>query len=420
LIERWLILADDLSGAADAGAPFARRGLRTEVRWEATPQAPPVDGLDVIAFDTDSRRLDAEAAAARQHAATQRLLAPGTALFKKIDSTLRGQPAAEIAALHAVMSKRMLPDSPARIILAPANPAMGRTTRGGRVYVHGQPLEQTETWRREHRYANADLIEVMASAALGARRVPLSVVRSYESLANALRVVADSPVLVCDAETHADLVRIARACAPHADATLFAGTAGLALALAEQIALRRFAPLDVRPTLSGVLIVVGSLASISHEAARRVAALPGVRTLRVASELLLEPEGSRRAQLGAQVAAALAAGEDLLVEIAPEPAPDLARGPALVRALAECLEPARRHLGGLIVTGGETASALLSGWYFHGVRLIEEVAPGISLGIAVGESRVPLVTKPGGFGEASSLVSALEALRRMRQRKLTI
>jgi uncharacterized protein YgbK (DUF1537 family) len=69
-----------------------------------------------------------------------------------------------------------------------------------------------------------------------------------------------------------------------------------------------------------------------------------------------------------------------------------------------------------VVTGGEPAAALLGGWYFHGIRLIEEVAPGMSLGIAVGEGRVPLVTKPGGFGEASSLVHALEALRRFKQR----
>jgi len=148
LIERWLILADDLSGAADAGAPFARRGLRAEVRWVGSSPAASVDDLDVISFDTDSRRLDAAAAAACQHKAAQRLLAPGMGLFKKIDSTLRGQPGAEIAALHAVLSGRTQPVSRTRIILAPANPAMGRTTRDGRVYVHGRPLEDTETWHR--------------------------------------------------------------------------------------------------------------------------------------------------------------------------------------------------------------------------------------------------------------------------------
>ncbi len=40
---------------------------------------------------------------------------------------------------------------PAFAICAPANPAMGRVTRDGRVLVHGQPLEQTETWRGEHK-----------------------------------------------------------------------------------------------------------------------------------------------------------------------------------------------------------------------------------------------------------------------------
>ena len=112
----------------------------------------------------------------------------------------------------------------------------------------------------------------------------------------------------------------------------------------------------------------------------------------------------------------LAAGDDVLVEIAPEPNPDLALGPVLARALAAALEPARHVAGGLIVTGGETASALLDGWYFQRIRLIDEVAPGMSLGVALGERPLPLLTKPGGFGDAGSLVLALETLRRLRAR----
>ncbi len=242
--------------------------------------------------------------------------------------------------------------------------------------------------------------------------------RDPRRLAEALRTAR--PV-VCDAETEADLsaIAVAAAALPDRRGTLFAGTAGLAQALAAQHAGRRFAPLDLRPTRAGVLLVVGSLASVSREAAMRVAGIPGVRAIRIGRGALLDPDARQRMQVGRTVAAALAIGEDVLVEIEPEAFPDLARGPELARALARCLEPARHELGGLVVTGGETASALLAGWYFHGIRLIEEVAPGISLGIAVGEDRVPLVTKPGAFGEATSLVRALEALRRFKQRNVS-
>ena len=36
--DRWLIVADDLTGAADSGVAFAQRGLVTEVSWGATPR----------------------------------------------------------------------------------------------------------------------------------------------------------------------------------------------------------------------------------------------------------------------------------------------------------------------------------------------------------------------------------------------
>ncbi|HET9863220.1 MAG TPA: four-carbon acid sugar kinase family protein [Steroidobacteraceae bacterium] len=408
--DRWLILADDLSGAADAGVAFARRGRVTEVRWNAA-RAPAADA-EVIAFDTDSRRLDAAAAAARQREALQALPARDATLYKKIDSTLRGQPAAEIAAIRAAMGEACR-----RVVFAPANPAMGRRTRDGRVFVRDLPLEQTETWRREHTYANADLEDVLGSAGLRAIKLPLDVVRSPPRLARALDGIAGpTATWICDAETDADLAAIARAGLVHAG-TLFAGTAGLAQALAAQLAPRRFSPLDLRPVRTGTLIVVGSLSSISRAAAAELARQPNVSPQRVPSQMLRDPRrAGELATLGASVAATLAAGADVLVEIATEAQPDLAAGPALVRALAAGLGPARHAAGGLIVTGGETAAALLDGWYFHGVRLIDEVAPGISLGVALGERQLPMVTKPGGFGDARSLVLSLEALRRLRAR----
>ena len=406
MTRRWLILADDLSGAADAGVAFALRGLVTEVHWQAGLDTA-ASSADVIAFDTDSRRLDAAGAAERQRAAMQRLRAPDMALFKKIDSTLRGQPAAEIAAIHRC--------GVTRVILAPANPAMGRSTRAGRVFVHDQPLEQTETWRREQAYPNADLGAILAGAGLPAVKLPLDVVRAPARLAEALRVVSGAPpAWICDAENDGDLENIARAGLAADGITLFAGTAGLALALAGQGGTRRFSPLDLRPVVAGTLVAVGSLSSVSRGAAERLARTERVRTVRVASEPL-QANAAELAKLGTDVTGMLAAGDDVLVEIAPEPRPDLARGPALVRALASALEPARHVAGGLIATGGETASALLNGWYFHRIRLIDEVAPGMSLGVALGERHVPLITKPGGFGDAASLVHALEALRRLRK-----
>jgi uncharacterized protein YgbK (DUF1537 family) len=95
---RWLILADDLTGAADAGIAFARRGWAAFVAWGDSPS-----GADVLALDADSRHRRRR----RRGLSTRELLRthqiPGARLFKKMDSTLRGQPAAEIAALLAAL-----------------------------------------------------------------------------------------------------------------------------------------------------------------------------------------------------------------------------------------------------------------------------------------------------------------------------
>jgi len=409
---RWLVLADDLSGAADAGVAFALRGLVTEVHWREACPGPAVSrrAADVIAFDTDTRRLDAPRAAERQREALRQLHAPGTALFKKIDSTLRGQPAAEIAAIRKHIS--------ARLIFAPANPSMGRVTRGGHVWVHDQPLEDSETWHRERTYPTADLADMLATAGLRVVKLPLEVVRSPTRLGEALRAVpGELPAWVCDSETDADLENIARAGLLAGEATLFAGTAGLAQALARQEASRRFTPLDLRPATGGTMIVVGSLASTAHSAAATLGRVEQVRVVRVTSGMLRADAGEL-AQLGAGVTQMLAAGDDVLIEIAPEPQPDLTQGATLVHALAKALEPARHVAGGLIATGGETAAAFLHGWYFQRIRLIDEVAPGMSLGVALGARQLPLLTKPGAFGDDGSLVQALAALRRLRAKDL--
>jgi uncharacterized protein YgbK (DUF1537 family) len=89
----WLIIADDLTGAADCGSAFVRHGLDAVVSWgDIDPDA------SILAVDADSRHLPAGAAAACQVAALAAHWRPGMRLYKKIDSTLRGQPAAELAA----------------------------------------------------------------------------------------------------------------------------------------------------------------------------------------------------------------------------------------------------------------------------------------------------------------------------------
>jgi uncharacterized protein YgbK (DUF1537 family) len=424
LTERCLILADDLTGAADAAIPFARRGLRADVSWGDRIAADFAD-TTVLAFDCDSRRLGADQAGANQRDAAARLLRDGSfdLLYKKIDSTLRGQPAAEIAALCGIPHP---PLARGFGILAPANPAMGRTTVDGRVFVHGEPLESTETWRREHSYAEADLAGILAGVALQAIKLPLAQVRAGGAALRASMAAAGAAagrgggtILVCDAETPEDLARIVAAARAEDLPKFFVGTAGLANALAESLPRAQARPAPVDASRHGALIVVGSLYSVARAAARELAAAQGVRHVSFSVPSLLGEDPRPRTRMALDIRGALERGIDVLVELPPDEAPDLSIGPALVRALATCLAPALSRMSGLIATGGETAAALLRQCYVRQILLVDEIEAGIALGLMVGETRVPLITKPGAFGDSHSLIRSLEKLRSIRRQGTT-
>ena len=88
-----VIVADDVTGAGDTAVQFAQEGWTAELRLRRG-----ADGdAQVVAVSTDSRACSEEDAAARVRAAVAQT--PGTHVFKKIDSTLRGPIRAEIEAL---------------------------------------------------------------------------------------------------------------------------------------------------------------------------------------------------------------------------------------------------------------------------------------------------------------------------------
>src|SRR5262245_9552020 len=124
------LIADDLTGACDAGAVFAGRG-RVGVFVDPGVLEP---GREVAAIDTESRALARDAARHRVRAAARCLrerLAAGF-VFKKIDSTLRGPVGDELEALLDEAGRPMA-------LVCPAFPGQGRTVTGGLLHVDGVP-----------------------------------------------------------------------------------------------------------------------------------------------------------------------------------------------------------------------------------------------------------------------------------------
>lgn len=403
---RWLILADDLTGAADCAIAFARRGLPASVAWGRDP---PDDA--VLALDADSRRLPPGAAAARHRSLLRAHHREGAALFKKIDSTLRGQPAAELAATVLDLRAR---GRGALAIVAPAFPAAGRTVVDGRVRVDGRPLEQIPLWARDHSYPSADLGAALQGAGLRVRMAGLDAVRAGLPEVVQAAIMACDDAVVCDGVTPADLDAVANATLPRAAELFWTGSGGLAEALAGSLnATTRPMPVEVT---GGILFVVGSVAEASRAASAVIGADAGVHTERIPPAVLHEgPDAPAWQAASRRIAQSLAAGTDVLVEIATAEAADLRHGTALARQLAALLLPAAPGLGALFATGGETALALLDALGVTGIQMIDEIEPGVPIGLTRGALAIPVVTKAGAFGDAGTLARCLFHLRRHRR-----
>jgi 4-hydroxythreonine-4-phosphate dehydrogenase len=65
--------------------------------------------------------------------------------------------------------------------------------------------------------------------------------------------------------------------------------------------------------------------------------------------------------------------------------------------------------GGLVLTGGATARAVLAALGVDLIRLAGAPAPGLAAGLA---GELPVVLKAGGFGSPRTLLEAMRRLRR--------
>jgi len=86
------IVADDLTGAMDSSGYFARRGLNTVVLLEPDFSST----ADVLVINTNSRAETPDIAHERVRHAVRNL--SGRVIYKKIDSTLRGNIGTELEA----------------------------------------------------------------------------------------------------------------------------------------------------------------------------------------------------------------------------------------------------------------------------------------------------------------------------------
>lgn len=383
---RWAIIADDLTGAADAAAaygPTHTSSVMLDV-GSTWPEA------EILSINTESRYLAAEEAAAAVTSAAGRALEQGRRVFKKIDSLLRGNVGAEVAAALATATQGR---GTGLAIVAPAFPATGRTTLRGIVHVGGRQ-------NIEGRFGG-DVGGALAAGGLTVEVLAGEAGRTPEDLAAHLRDVQERGIdaVVLDASSDQDLQAIAAAADLLDFPALLVGSGGLAAHIASRDeGTARNAQLR---HVSRTLTVIGSYSSLARQQTEALVAA-GAEHITLDHTAL---EGPAVARL---VAEAMTRND---VVLTPDPMGTVDKAQALVvaEALARATAGGIGHCDALVMTGGETATAVLKALGAGSFTVLGEIEPGVVMSL-LPEPLPLLVTKAGAFGDAGTLARTIQFL----------
>ncbi len=385
---RVLIIADDLTGALDTAGPFAQRGLATKVVAQTRDcDADSVRGAQVVSVNSASRHLSADAAAARVKQCA-RIFSGQTFdfIFKKVDSTLRGNVAAESMALLEVSGRQTA-------LIAPAFPQQGRTVRLGVVHVEGVPLAKTGFARDALSPPPLSPLAEVFAAVAGPDRV-----RSWRHGEDLPSV--DGGVVIADADSEDEMAELFAKAAQRAGQTLLVGSAGLGGELASHLSTR--ASRATFDAFSGpILFVVGSRAARSREQVEQLRKQKATVVLEAPNGIVEQEACTADTRQIVLLAVEGTSGERA-------DAADVAR-----RLGATGLELADRvGADAIVVTGGDTAIALLEVSGCSVIDVCGNLMPGIPFSSFKRNGRqVYLVTKAGGFGVRDTLVNVVQCLR---------
>ena len=379
------ILADDLTGALDAAAPYADRGLDTRVA--TTPESLRAIGTPiptVLSVCTQSRHVPPDRAISRIEATSRMVSEYHPAFwFKKIDSTLRGNVAPEILAAIAATGL-------GQAVICSAMPEQGRTLENGAVLVDGIPLADTDFVH--------DAVSPASPVPLCDQLRRIDPALPVANIAHHLPApTSGSAIWVADAQNRGDLARIAKWLIERHGQTMAVGSAGLAEALAAT-AMGKKADFQ-RPGRSEhpLLYVIGSRSTKSDRQVERL--------LRENSDCveIAAPQGRFDPIAAARDLSGRSCGVVRIPRQLDDPPADTVAA-ALSASVAALLDIFKFRA--LLLTGGDVTAAVLHAIDEPIMTLEGQISPGVPLShVEYGGERLWLVTKAGGFGNEDLLLN---------------
>ncbi|MGF1680185.1 D-threonate kinase [Photobacterium minamisatsumaniensis] len=407
---KLIVIADDFTGSNDTGVQLAKKGALVAVSLTDKPVA-----CDIPVINTESRAVSAQEAAASVTTAFEQNAAKDTqVVFKKIDSTFRGNIGAEIEAAARAFGAKL-------IIVAGAIPAAGRTTVNGTCLVNGIPVVDTEfATDPKTPVHHAEIANIIASQSkLPCRNITVPAIKEGGLDKAIIEVIeGDLPqVLILDAETDDDLAHIASSLANTTAKMVLVGAAGIANQLPKSVFLTE----EKAP----VLVLAGSMSAVTQQQVDYCQD-KGLHVLDIDAQAIWHHPDITLAQAVEQAGNLLRQGKHCAIRTARDQAErqrahqfcqqQKITGTDMGNAVAQFLGRLGKALmeshplSGVLFTGGDIATAVAAEIGADGYIIKGEVQPCIPYGHFT-DHHIPVVTKAGGFGHADAIEQIIQHLQ---------
>lgn len=419
-MKKIAIIADDLTGASDCGAMLLPYAVEVDVLLDGKIKE--IDSNQAVVINTDSRSLPASAAYSKLAEAAEgvALTAPDI-IYKKIDSTMRGNVGQELDALYDVLK-------PDVILLAPGLPSQGRVVKGGIHYLHGIPLAETEAAKDPKTpVKHSDIKQLVSSQSKHqVQHLTVEEIRSgYEKRVEQLltAVSAGAKIITADSEDDDDLRLLSEAAVATKLNVIYAGSAGLMeyLPTAHGLEQKVISPsLDLMEET--VLLVVGSVSPVGRKQLNWLMESDhSVQFLEVDPVMLLQDNLADTNEWKIVIEEAQnahAAGKHIVLfsssekPVAANEEEAIHNSNRIAQNLGEVAAAIvnRMKISRLFLTGGDTAIRVMEALQADSFHILGQVEAGVPIGQLNG-TEIIAVTKAGSFGSQEVMGNALELLK---------
>ncbi len=418
---KLIIVADDLTGANDTGVQFSKNQLRTIVISDPERIKESLVRCDVLVIDTESRFDDQETAYKKSFEAGRMISTENIKYFyKKLDSTMRGNPGAEISGLMDSLGIGIT-------FIVPALPKYGRTTLNGKVFVNGILLEDTEFAKDPKSPVKESFIPKIISRQTDRRTAVIIhdyVVAGRQTLSEKINhhINAGIQIIVIDAKEENDMDLIASVISEIKLKVLYAGCSGLAEYLAKYLV--------VKKKTNSSIIIAGSASEVTRRQVDFAAHYLKVRIVDIETVRIFTPERTdEKNRILKIVGECILAGEDLILRSAPtkeavtktfeageEAGIDrFTVSETIAHFLGETTKDIVQNIWikGIVLTGGDTAYKAAQWLNISGIILQNEIEHGIPYGYFADDKYrdIIIVSKAGGFGNDDTIFRILNFLK---------